>query len=52
MQLLDHYVAVPQHKLSDLKKARVCELIAQTDFSLIQGGNEELNLLNTFSGIA
>jgi hypothetical protein len=29
-----------------LKKARIAECIASTDFNLLMGGNEELNLLN------
>ena len=51
-KILDFYVAQPTKNVSDLKKAQISELIAQADFTLIQGGNEELNMLNTLSGIA
>jgi len=39
-------------KLADLKKARIAELIAATDFSLLSGGSEELNLYNVLVSIA
>lgn len=50
LQLLDHFLA--NKKLSDLKKAKISEIIANTDFNFIQGGNEELNLLYALSNIA
>jgi hypothetical protein len=34
-----------------LKKARLAELIAATDYNLLMGGNEELNILNALSGL-
>lgn len=39
-------------QIADVKKARIAELIAATDFQLLSGGNEELNLLNALSSIA
>ena len=36
-------------KLSNVAKGRIAELVAATDFQLLQGGNEELNLINTMS---
>ena len=52
-QLLDFYLMDPAcDKLADVKKARIAELIAATDFQLLSGGNEELNLLNALSSIA
>ncbi len=50
-QLLDFYL-MDCDKLADVKKARIAELIAATDFQLLSGGNEELNLLNALSSIA
>jgi hypothetical protein len=34
-----------------LKKAKIAEVIAQTDFNFTTNGNEELNLLGTLSSI-
>jgi len=42
-QVLDFYLANPAHP--DLKKAKISEVIAETDIKLIQGGDEELNVL-------
>lgn len=39
-------------KVPDVKKARLAEVIASSDYNLLMGGNEELNLLNTMSSIA
>ena len=50
-QLLDFYL-MDFDKIADVKKARIAELIAATDFQLLSGGNEELNLLNALSSIA
>jgi hypothetical protein len=36
----------------DLKKAKLAEIIAETDIKLIQGGDEELNLLYALSSIS
>jgi hypothetical protein len=36
----------------DLKKAKLAEVIAETDIKLLQGGDEELNLLYALSSIA
>ncbi|CDW71234.1 rfc2p [Stylonychia lemnae] len=49
-QILDHLMSNP--KLSDLKKARLSEIIAETDVKLIQGGDEEINLLYTLSSVS
>ena len=50
-QLLDYYIVQPANVVSDLKKAKISEIIAMTEFQLLQGGNEELNMLNTLSNI-
>ena len=51
-QMLEHYIIGAGSKgLSDIKKARISEIIASTDFNLLTGGNEELNLLNALSHI-
>ena len=49
-QLQDFYISNP--KVSDIKKAKVAEIIAQTDFNFCQNGNEEINLLYTLSSIS
>jgi hypothetical protein len=36
----------------DLRKAKVSEIIADTDIKLLQGGDEELNLLYALSNIS
>ena len=38
--------------VSDLQKARIAEAIATSDFQLLTGGNEELNMLSCLSSIA
>lgn len=48
-QILDFYTASLQ---PDLRKARISEIIAETDIKLLQGGDEELNLLYALSNIA
>lgn len=48
-QVLDYYVASPQ---PDIRKAKVSEIIAETDIKLLQGGDEELNLLYALSNIS
>ena len=42
-------MANPAHP--DLKKAKLSEVIAETDIKLLQGGDEELNLLYALSNI-
>jgi hypothetical protein len=37
--------------MSDLNKAKIAEVIAVSDFKMIQGGDEELNLLHALSNI-
>ena len=39
-------------QIPDLKKAKIAEIIASTDYNLLMGGSEELNLLNCLSGIS
>lgn len=51
-QLLDFYVVQQTRDVKDLQKAQISEIIASTDFQLLQGGNEELNMLNCLSNIA
>ena len=34
-----------------MKKARISEIVAETDIKLLQGGDEELNLLYSLSNI-
>ena len=48
-QLLDFYNVNP--KVADIKKAKIAEIIAQTDYNFTTNGNEELNLLHTLSSI-
>jgi hypothetical protein len=38
--------------MQDIKKAKISEIIAQTDFNFSQNGNEEINLLQTLASIA
>jgi len=47
-QVLDFYIASAQ---PDLRKAKISEVIAETDIKLLQGGDEELNLLYALSNI-
>lgn len=35
----------------DLRKAKISEIIAETDIKLLQGGDEELNLLYALSNV-
>jgi DNA polymerase III delta prime subunit len=49
-QLQDFYSN--NSKVTDIKKAKVAEIIAQTDFNFCQNGNEEINLLYTLSSIS
>lgn len=51
-QLLDFYIGQPAKNVKDIKKAQISEIIASTDYALLQGGNEELNMLNCLSNIA
>jgi hypothetical protein len=50
VRLLQFYIDHPS--VDCVKKAQISEQIADTDFKMIQGGNEELNLLHTLSFIA
>lgn len=40
------------NKVPDLKKSQISEIIADTDIKMLQGGDEELNLLNALSSIS
>ena len=46
-QTLDHFIR-NQH-LPDLKKAKISEIVAETEIKVIQSGDEELNLLYVLS---
>lgn len=48
--MLDFYVGSPG--VADLRKAKISEIIAETDIKLVQGGDEELNLLYALSNVA
>ena len=48
-QTLDYYNA---SQTADIRKAKISEIIAETDIKLLQGGDEELNLLYALSNIA
>ena len=52
IQTLDYYtMGAGSNKIADLKKARIAELIAATDYSLLMGGSEELNMYNVLVSI-
>jgi hypothetical protein len=38
--------------VNDIAKAKISEAVADSDFKMIQGGDEELNLLHTLSQIS
>jgi hypothetical protein len=48
-QILEFYL---KSSHPDLKKAKISEVIAEADIKVIQGGDEELNLLYSLSNIA
>ena len=50
--MMDFFIELPTSNINDLHKAKISEVIADTDFKMIQGGDEELNLLQTLSMIA
>ena len=51
--LLESVIAIDSaKKCSDLQKARIAEIVASTDYTMISGGDEELNLLNALSQVA
>jgi hypothetical protein len=53
IQTLDFYtMGAGSMKIADLKKARIAEMIAATDFNLLSGGSEELNMYNVLVSIA
>ena len=47
---MDYYIAC--QGIPDLRKAKISEIIAETDIKLVQGGDEELNLLYALSNVA
>jgi DNA polymerase III delta prime subunit len=51
-QMLDQVISMSSKKMPDLKKAKVSEIIAETDSKLIEGGNEEINLTYALTFIA
>jgi hypothetical protein len=46
------FIDKPTDELNDLQKSKISEAVAESDFKMIQGGNEELNLLHTLSQIS
>ena len=40
--MLDFYIAQPTKNVSDIRKARISEIVASADFQLLMGGSEEL----------
>ena len=53
IQILDFYsLGAGGRKIADIKKARISELLAATDFNLLSGGSEELNMYNVLVSIA
>lgn len=52
VKLMYHFNKQPSNKISDVQKSKISEIVAETDFKMIQGGDEELNLLHTLSTIS
>lgn len=48
-QLFDFFVA--RDEISDYKKAKIAEILAEADYGLIAGGNEYLQIVNTLTNI-
>lgn len=42
---------INQRSVKDIHKAKIAEIVADADFKMIQGGDEELNLLHALSSI-
>ena len=51
-KILQHFIDKPSSEVNDIAKARISEAVADSDFKMIQGGDEELNLLHTLSQIS
>jgi replication factor C subunit 2/4 len=51
VQLLDIITNVDTKQVTDLQKAKISEIIAETEFKLLKGGSEELNMLYMFMNI-
>lgn len=52
IKMMEYFNKQPENQVSDLQKAKISEIVAETDFKMIQGGDEELNLLHTLSTIS
>ena len=51
-KLQSHYSQRSTNEVADLQKAKISEIVAESDYKMIQGGDEELNLLYVLSGVA
>ena len=51
-KILQYFIEQPTNKVNDIQKAKISESVAESDFKMIQGGDEELNLLHTLSQIS
>ena len=49
---MSHFIDKSEDEVPDIHKAKISEIVAESDFKMIQGGDEELNLLHTLSTIA
>lgn len=49
---MQHFIDKPTGQVNDIQKAKIAEAVAESDFKMIQGGDEELNLLHTLSQIS
>ena len=43
---MQYFIDSNDPRVNDLQKAKISEIIAEADFKMTQGGDEELNLLN------
>lgn len=50
-KLMSYYISKTTKEVPDLQKAQISEMVAESDFKMIQGGDEELNLLHTLTTI-
>jgi len=48
---MQHFIDKSEDEVPDIQKAKISEIVAESDFKMIQGGDEELNLLHTLSTI-
>lgn len=49
VQMLEYFLNT---QIPDIKKAKMSEIVAEADMKVLQGGDEELNLLYSLSSIA